>query len=176
VADEVVAGTLDFRDAGKVRRRGIEVAFTYVLTPELDARVGYTYADYRYRDYLFEIDPGVFTSYSGENEPNVPQNHLAAELRWAHHSGVFATLALRHFSDIEVNDANTFESDGATISDFRIGYDWRRESMALQPFVGVRNWSRAEYDQTLRPNAAANRFYEPAPLAELYVGIDLRFD
>jgi iron complex outermembrane receptor protein len=176
VADEVVVGTLDFRDAGKVRRRGVEVAFTWVLTPELDARLGYTYADYRYRDYHFEIDPGLFESYADNDEPNVPQQHLAAELRWAHHSGVFATLALRHFSDIEVNDANTFESDGATLSDFRIGYDWRRESVRFQPFIGVRNWSRAEYDQTIRPNAAFDRFYEPAPLAELYAGIDLRFE
>ena len=89
---------------------------------------------------------------------------------------MFATLSLRHFSDIEVNDANTFESDDATLSDFRIGYDWLREDLRLQPFVGVRNWSRAEYDQTIRPNGAVDRYYEPAPLAELYVGIDLRFE
>jgi iron complex outermembrane receptor protein len=180
VGDEVVAGTFDFRDAGKVRRRGAELALTLVLTPELDARLGYTYADYRYRDYrVLDQDPvlgPVSLSFSGNREPNVPQQALGAELRWAHHSGLFATLALRHFSDIEVDDPNNFESDGATLSDFRVGYDWRGESLRLQPFVGVRNWSQAEYDQTIRPNGANNRYYEPAPLAELYVGVDLRFE
>jgi iron complex outermembrane receptor protein len=177
VADEVAPSVLDFRDAGKVRRRGVELAFTYLLTAELDARVGYTYADYRYREYRVEDLPGpVFLTFGGKREPNIPQHHLAAELRWAHHSGVFATLGFRHFSDIEVNDPNTFESDGATLSDFRLGYDWRGETLRLQPFVGVRNWSGAEYDQTLRPNAAAGRYYEPAPLAELYVGVDLAFE
>jgi iron complex outermembrane receptor protein len=178
VADEVVPGTLDFRAAGKVRRRGVEVGCTYVFTPELDLRLGYTYADYWYRDYRFEDQIGgsaVTVSNGGNREPNVPQHNLGAELRWAHHSGVFATLSLRHFSDIDVDDANLFEADGATLSDFRLGYDWRGEKLQLQPFAGVRNWSRAEYDQTLRPNAAANRFYEPAPLAELYVGLDVRF-
>jgi iron complex outermembrane receptor protein len=175
VADELPNSVLLFNDAGKVRRRGIELALTYLLTPELDLRLGYTYADYWYRDYLKDTLGGP-VSFSGETEPNIPQHNLGAELRWAHHSGVFATLSLRHFSDIEVNDANTFESDGATLSDFRLGYTWHRESLQLQPFVGVRNWSRAEYDQTIRPNGAADRYYEPAPLAELYAGIDLRFE
>jgi iron complex outermembrane receptor protein len=171
VADEVGPNVLLFGDAGRVRRRGGEVGLTVVLTPEIDVRLGYTYADYRYREYHLANGDSV----SGKHEPNVPDHHLAAELRWRHHSGLFATLALRHFSDVEVNDANTFESDGATLSDLRVGYDWQRESLLVCPFLGVRNWSRAEYDQTLRPNAAGNRFHEPAPLAELYAGVELRF-
>jgi iron complex outermembrane receptor protein len=177
VGDEVVVGVIDFRDAGKVRRRGAELAFTLVLTPELDLRLGYTYADYRYRDYRVQDFPGpVLLTFSGNHEPNVPDQHLAGELRWAHRSGLFATLALRHFSDIPVDDANAFESDDATISDFRVGYELRSDSMRVVPFVGVRNWSGAEYDQTLRPNAAGGRFYEPAPLSELYVGVDIDFE
>jgi iron complex outermembrane receptor protein len=176
VADETPLSTLAYKDAGKVRRRGVEVGLTYVFTPELDLRVGYTYADYWYKDYTINTVATGLVDYRGNDEPNIPRHEVGAELRWAHHSGVFATLSLRHFSDIEVNDANTFESDGATISDFRLGYDWRRESLRLEPFVGVRNWTRAEYDQTIRPNGANNRFYEPAPQAELYAGIDLRFE
>jgi len=177
VADEFPNSVFLYKDAGKVRRRGGELGLTYVFTPELDLRLGYTYADYRYRDYRVADLPGpVLLSFGGKREPNIPQHNLGAELRWAHHSGIFATLSLRHFSDIDVNDANTFESHGATLSDFRLGYDWRSDSLRLQPFVGVRNWSRAEYDQTIRPNGANNRFYEPAPLAELYVGVDLLFE
>jgi iron complex outermembrane receptor protein len=175
VADETALGTFAYKDAGKVRRRGFELGLTYVLTPELDVRLGYTYADYWYRDYSV-IDSGSPVDFRGNYEPNVPKHDLGTELRWAHHSGVFATLSLRYFSDLYVTDANDFESDGALISDFRLGYSWRNESLRLEPFVGVRNWNRAEYDQTIRPNGANFRYYEPAPLAELYAGIDLRFE
>ena len=51
----------------------------------------------------------------------------------------------------------------------------RRAGRMLRPFFGVRNWTGAEYDQTLRPNDFGARYYEPAPKTELYGGIDLTF-
>jgi hypothetical protein len=39
----------------------------------------------------------------------------------------------------------------------------------------VRNLTDADYDGTLRPNAAFGRFFEPAPGTELIAGVELRF-
>ena len=59
--------------------------------------------------------------------------------------------------------------------DLRLGRDFKRRAWTLQPFVGVRNVTRAKYDQTLRPNAFGGRFFEPAPLNEVYGGIEIRY-
>ena len=159
---------VSWRDAGRARRRGVELALSADLGHGLSMRSGYTYADYRYVDFVEDGD-----DFGGNREPNTPRHAAAGELRWQHPSGWFAVLAVRHFSDIEADDANTLESDGATISDARLGYEWESEGWRLRPFLGARNWSRARYDQTLRPNAFGGRHFEPAPLAEIYAGIDV---
>jgi len=69
-----------------------------------------------------------------------------------------------------VNDENTATSDGATVSDIRIGYDWHRGPLLLRPFASLRNWVGVKYDGQLRPNASFGRYFEPAPTAEWLAG------
>jgi iron complex outermembrane recepter protein len=164
-----------FRNAGQVRRLGGELALSGALTSTLSFRASYTYADYRYQDFDPIDDTGVQRDFDGKREPNTPQHSVGAELRWQHPSGAFATLSLRHFSDIEVDDANRNESDGATLTDLRVGWTRRRGSLQIEPFAAVRNLSDADHDGTLRPNAALGRFYEPAPGTELIAGVELKF-
>ena len=89
-------------------------------------------------------------------------------------SGLFATVAVRHASALEVDDGNTANSESYTVSDARLGFLWSCGRFELQPFGGVRNWSGAEYDGTIRPNAGFGRYFEPAPDTELYGGLELR--
>ncbi len=175
-----------FRDAGEVRRRGAELAFSALLRPGLSIRASYTYADYRYTDFDVTSGP-VTTEFDGKREPNTPKHSIAAELRGEHPSGIYGTLSLRHFSDIETNDANCAESSGATLSDLRVGWRLERRDTIFEPFLGVRNWSRVRYNGSLRPNAFSifdpntcrvvvpGSYYEPAPETELYVGVQVRF-
>ena len=162
------------RNAAKVHRRGAEVAASALLAPGLSLRASYTYADYYYHDYDSPLLDGG--SADGNTEPNIPDHVFAAELRWKSPRGVFAELSLRHFSDIEVNDDNSAESSGATISNVRVGFEWRRGELLIRPFLGVQNWTNVEYNGTIRPNASSGRYYEPAPKAVLYTGVEIGFD
>jgi iron complex outermembrane receptor protein len=171
-----VGGDTFFRNAGEVRRRGVELALSALLHPRVTLRASYTYADYRYHDYDFVDVSGMSVEeLDGKREPNVPRHLVGAELRYEHPTGVYAVLALRHFSDLEANDENSAESAGATTSDLRVGSVWRRGSLEILPFAGVRNWSGAEFDGSLRPNATGGRYHEPAPETELYAGVELRY-
>ncbi len=175
-----------FRDAGEARRRGAELAFSALLRPGLSVRAAYTYADYRYKDFKV-ISGASTTEFDGNREPNTPMHSIGAELRGEHPSGVYGTLAFRHFSDIEVNDANCAESSGATLSDVRVGWLLERRDTILEPFFGVRNWTGTRFNGSVRPNAFSifdpntcgvivpGRYYEPAPETELYVGVQVRF-
>jgi iron complex outermembrane receptor protein len=159
-----------FRNAGKVDRRGLEVGLSLRPFPGVRLRAAYAWLDARYRDFD-TFTNGVFVEYDGNREPNIPRHNLTAELRLNHSSGLFLVLALHHRADLEVNDANTEKADAATTSDVRAGFEWSRGVLRIVPFVGLRNWTDVEYAGTVRPNANAGRFFEPAPGVQAYGGL-----
>jgi iron complex outermembrane receptor protein len=169
-----------YRNAGQVRRRGLELGLSALLRPGVSLRTVYTYSRFRYHDFDYITGQNSaeqrVKEFDGRVEPNTPQHSLAGELRMEHRTGLFAVLALRHFSDIEVNDENSQESPGATVSDLRAGFRWKRRGASIVPFLGFRNWSGAEYDGSLRPNDSRGRFFEPAPEREIYAGLEIRFE
>ena len=173
---EDATGNTFFRDAGESHRRGLELALSAWLAPGLSARGSYTYASYRYHDFnSIDLATGEVVSQDGHLEPNAPINVAGLELRYEHSSGFFAIGGLRYFSKLWVDDANTATAPGATTTDVRLGWDLRRGHFVVQPFVGARNWTGTVFDDRIRPNAAAGRYYEPAPRATVYAGIELRF-
>lgn len=172
---EDASGRQLFRNAGKVRRRGLEVATSALLHRWLTLRTSYTWALYEYHDYD-EVRAGVAVrELDGKREPNLPEHVLALELRFDHPDGWYAAATLRHWSDLEADDANSAEADGVTASDLRAGRRWRWRGLEVEPFTGIRNWSGAEYSGTLRPNAAFGRSYEPAPGTEVYAGVEIGY-
>jgi iron complex outermembrane receptor protein len=162
-----------FRDAGASRRRGAELEFSAWLAEGLSVRGSYTYASYRYADFA-KVSGGVTTQLRGNMETNAPVNMGALELRYDHPSGFFGVANVRYVSKLWVNDENTATAPGATTSDVRVGWDLRRGDFLVEPFFGARNWTGAKYDDRIRPNAAAGRYFEPAPRATIYAGIEVR--
>jgi iron complex outermembrane receptor protein len=164
-----------FSNAGRVRRRGIETGLSVILLPWLSARAAYTWADYRYVDYDRVDALGAPVEFDGDREPNTPVHSFGVELRADHLSGLWGTVGVRATSDIEVNDANTAQADGATILDVRAGYSLRLGALELAPFVGARNLGDVDYVGSIRPNDRFGRYYEPAPETEIYGGIEVRY-
>jgi iron complex outermembrane receptor protein len=173
---EDAAGNTFYRDAGESHRRGLELALSAWLAPGLSVRGSYTYASYRYHDFKsVDLGTGDVVSQDGNLEPNAPINVLGLELRYEHPSGFFAVSSLRYFSKLWVDDANSASAPAATTSDIRLGWDLRRGDFVVQPFVGAQNWTGTVFDDRIRPNATFGRYYEPAPRASVYAGIELRF-
>ena len=171
------AGVTFYRDAGESHRRGLELALSAWLAPGLSARGSYTYASYRYHDFdSVDLATGVVVSQDGHLEPNAPINVAGLELRYEHPSGFFAISSLRYFSKLWVDDANSATAPAATTSDIRLGWELRRGDFVVAPFVGAQNWTGTKFDDRIRPNATFGRYYEPAPRATVYAGLELRFD
>ncbi|MFQ5513757.1 MAG: TonB-dependent receptor family protein [Myxococcota bacterium] len=167
-----------FRNAGEVRRQGLELGLSARLRTGLSVRAVYSWARFRYHDFdareLLLGGGESVVELDGRREPNTAEHTLGAELRMEHPSGLFAVLSLRRFSERDVDDANTLESEAATLSDLRLGYRLDRPGIQLTPVLGFRNWSGTDYDGSLRPNAGGGRFFEPAPGREIYLGVELR--
>ena len=170
-------GRTFFRNAGEVRRRGVETALSALLRPGVSVRAVYTYADYRYADFdrLTRLAGGGtrVVELDGKTEPNTARHSFGAELRFDRPSGLFASLSFRYLSRMEVDDANTLSSPATSVSDLRVGYRLRRRGLTLTPMLGLRNWTGDRYAGSLRPNASGGRAFEPAPRRELFGGLEL---
>ncbi len=162
-------------NAGRVRRRGIETGLSAIFTPWLSARASYTWADYRYVDYDRVDALGAAVEFDGDREPNTPVHSFGVELRADLPSGLWGTIGVRATSDLEVNDANLGEADGATVLDARTGYRFRVGALELAPFAGARNLGGVDYPGSIRPNDRFLRYFEPAPETEVYAGIEVTY-
>ena len=61
-------------------------------------------------------------------------------------------------------------------SDLRLGYDHRLGAWEVAPFVGINNLFDNEYTDNLRINDVANRrFFEPAPMLNVYGGLSVSY-
>ena len=55
----------------------------------------------------------------------------------------------------------------------RVGWEGQAGGMRLAPFIGVNNAFNHKYVSSVVINAAANRFYEPAPGLNAYFGLSV---
>jgi iron complex outermembrane receptor protein len=156
-----------FRNAGRTTRRGAELGITSPIGP-LSASASYTYSDFRFDKY--STGASVF---DGRRIPGIPMHRAQASLT-ARRRSMFAVaegeVASRSFAD----DANTARAPGYGIMNLRAGV----ESLFGSPFVslvaGAQNLFNRAYAPSISVNAAAGKFFEPAPGRMIYVALALR--
>jgi len=157
-----------FRNAGTVRYRGIELAAGASLGRGLDVRVTWTYSDFRYRRYAFTAG-GTTHVLDGRRLPGIPRQTLrfALRARPASLRGVWGEIETQHASPYAVDDTLSRQTSAWWVTNLRIGW----EAAHVAPFVAVQNLFNRKYVASVVVNAAAGRYYEPAPGRNLLVGL-----
>ena len=165
-----------FRNAGRTRNRGIELALD--CTPRRDLRAALTYA---FGDYVFEDYRIAGVVLGGNEVPGVPRHRVFASLGYRHAGGLFADFELERVGSYWANDFNgpapggdgaggDFRNDAHTRADMRLGLDWRN----VTAFLVIENLLAARYNGSVVPNAFGARFFEPAPGRTLRLGLGAR--
>jgi iron complex outermembrane receptor protein len=167
---EEVGGRAFFRNAGRVRQRGIEGSASARPAAGLLIAVAYTFADYRFTDY--EAD-GV--SLDGRLLPGVPKHHARARIAFSPGS---LSIALEHAmsSRVWADDANTIEAEGwgAGVTDLRLRWAGRAGDFVVSPFVALQNLADRHYVGSVTINGFNGRVFEPAPGRHLVAGLEGR--
>jgi len=169
-----------YRNAGSTRHRGIEVGANLAVVQGLDFAVSWTYSDYRYRSYSFTTG-GVTHTADGRAIPGVPKNWLNLLLRVGGPGGrgglraFWAEVQQTYSSDFLVSDTLDTRTSPWWATNVRVGWegDGKAGRMRLAPFIGVNNAFNHKYVSSVVINAAANRFYEPAPGRNAYFGLSV---
>ena len=157
-----------FRNAGSARHRGVELSAGAAPLPGLDFRVTWTYSDFRYRHYAFAAGGGTHVL-DGERLPGIPRHalRLAFRARPASLRGTWTEFETQYTSRYAVDDTLSRETSPWWVTNLRFGW----EGTHLAPFVAVQNVFNRKYVGSVVVNAAAGRYYEPAPGRNLLVGL-----
>ena len=188
-----------FENAGRVRRTGIELAGTWLVTPWLDARGTYTLSDHVFEQYLTTLTNAAFATVSydaaGNRVPGLARHRAVLELRatprdnigvslWGEGQGGIPVDVTNASSGIvyQRTSAATAPPAGRAIP-FRAlthtlvtgaAATWRIGDATL--FAQVDNLLDERWASNVTINASNGRFYYPAPPRTISAGISARLD
>jgi len=158
-----------FRNAGRVRHQGVELAASGRPLPALRLRAAYTRLDVRFREYLLDGQ-----DYAGRRVPGVAGHRL----EFYGHAEVARSLTLLVHAvqngRVAVNDENDDVADAYTLLGGRLEY----RGVAFGPLAatlhaGLENALGERYTAAVSVNAAGGRYFEPGPGRTGYLGVRL---
>jgi iron complex outermembrane recepter protein len=159
-----------FRNAGRTRQQGIEVAGQWLISRHVRLATSYTRNDFTF------LDDGLpAADFEGNQLPGVPPHHLTGRLTWTS-GGLHAELEAEHTSRFfsADNNAEASRNPEATVLDARLAGTLEVGGTRFEPFVGLNNVFDERYFSSVVINAAGARFFEPAPGRNLYLGVSVR--
>ena len=154
-----------FLNAAESSRNGLEARVDW--TPVLSLR---TYLSYTYQNFEFEQFQTGGNDFSGNVEPGAPPHQVFLGGSYETAFGLRSIAQFRWVDAFPVNNANTFANWSYKVVDLRFGWDHRWKDVQVRPFIGIDNLFDQRYNASTIPNSFGNRFYEPAPGREIYVG------
>jgi len=163
-----------YRNAGAARHRGLELSADATPVPGLRVGVTYTYSHFRYVSYQFTVGPNTYVL-DGRPVAGVPDHWLRALLSlhpWGTRSA-WMELETLHSSSQLLSDTLATRAGGWWRSDLRVGWGGDVGGVRLDPFFAIENLFNHRYVASVTPNAAAGRYYEPAPGRSFYLGVEL---
>jgi iron complex outermembrane recepter protein len=175
VRDELIAfevasgnGRTYFRNAGRTRRRGVELSFAAEAGPASLA-ASYAWSHFRFRDFSVGA-----SQYAGNAIPGIPEQQLQSSATWRIRRA-YAVAEVQGKSKVYVNDANIATAPGFVTFNLRAGGTAVLGRPWLSPVVGVQNLFDRHTVGSVAINAAGTvstaKFYEPAPGRSWLVGV-----
>jgi iron complex outermembrane receptor protein len=175
VQRQEIGGRAFFANAGKTHNDGAEVGVSATPVTGLTLRGAYTYAHYRFVDYV-DVNGN---SLAGNRLPGVPDHFWRFGVRGSLPHSFYLDADHTLSSSVAADDANTgalvADSWGAGVTNLRVGWDGDVGLMSVSPFVGFNNlWDR-RYVASVTINGAGGRVFEPAPRRVIYFGAEVGY-
>jgi iron complex outermembrane receptor protein len=168
--DPAQPGRVFYENAGSSDRDGVEVAYRRYIGTQLELSAAYTYSDFVFAE--FETADG--DDFGGKRIPGIPRQQLHLGFDWRGSAGYYLSAEIDHTGDLYADNANRTSVDAHRVANLRLGYDGPVFGLAASFFAGINNLFDEEYFGNIRINAFGERYYEPAPGRNAYVGVALR--
>ena len=152
-----------YRNAGSTTRRGIELYWEHQMG-SWEWMASYNYASIKFDNYVLG-DKNL----SGNQLPGVPEQQFTASLKYSFLGGWGTALQSQYSGNLYADDANQTMVEDYFLVNFRF---WKSLDK-ISFFCGINNLLDKTYFDNIRINAFGKRYYEPAPMRNFYLGINL---
>jgi iron complex outermembrane receptor protein len=171
---EIAAPRFYYRNAGRTRHRGVELGGSVSVVPGVSLNVAWTYSNYRFRQYSFTDTAGTHVL-DGRALTGIPQNwfHTIVRAQPAVLRGAWAEVQQTYSSGYLVSDVASTRTSPWWATNVRVGWEGQTGGVRLAPFLGINNAFNHLYVSSVVINAARDRFYEPAPGRNVYLGLSV---
>ena len=173
-------GRASFRNAGRSRRDGLELAAGLVLNDTLRLDLGATLIDARYTQSvpacpLAPCPPGAQALLAGNSVPGIPPRSARLALTWRPAAPWRVQSAIDARAAVPVNDANSARAAGYGLLDVVVARDIAIASGVLALEARLDNvFDRAVVGSVI-VNDGNGRFFETAPPRRLWLGATWRW-
>ena len=173
-----VGGRSSFRNAGRSRREGVEIAAFVPLSARWRFDLAYTRLNAQFRDGFAICAAAGCTTPSavvraGSRIPGIARDQFAGRLQWR--DGAWAAAAqVLALGPVTVNDLGSETAPGHALVNLEASRDWRLARHQLHAFARIGNVFDRRYIGSVIVNEGNGRYYEPGPDRTWLVG--LRWD
>ncbi len=191
INDEIVPfevfGDVFYRNAAKTDRTGLEIGANTLVLNGLQVKTSYTYSDFSYDAFTARIigadSIGNMVindiNYDGNSVPSVPKHNLSFTLSYDRkfHEALtgFAKLSYNNVSGMYVDDGNSEMSDGYSVFNSNIGFEWIVDRFQFVASCGVNNVFDETYVAFVNINSAQKEFYEVGEPRNFFAGFNLGY-
>ncbi|HIG3884693.1 TonB-dependent receptor PqqU [Klebsiella pneumoniae] len=168
VVDSSSGGRTSYKNAGKTRRQGMELALDQQFGESWRLKAAWTWLDATYRTNVCDD-----ASCNGNRIPGIARNMGYASFGYQPEQGWYAGSDIRYMSDIMANDENTAKAPSWTVVGLTTGYKWSYGRMDMDLFGRIDNLFDREYVGSVIVNESNGRYYEPAPGRNYGIGLNL---
>jgi len=153
-----------YRNGGKNRHRGLEIAIEWPVNSPINIQAMYTYGN-----FIFLNDPS-----NGLKIPGSPSHQLHFTLHGSTSSNLSAQVVIESATKMWGNNTNSVESDGFLVIDLYLARpEWQVGSLTLHPFLRIQNIFDHQYVRSLVVNAFGGRYFEPAEGRSIQSGLGI---
>jgi len=173
VVNQLSGATASYQNAGKTKRRGIELSAEALLPNNFSVYGAYTMLDASFSTgFNSTSGTNTVTVASGNVIPGTYRTQIYAEAAWKYQPVNFQTaLEVRHNSKVYVNDINTDMAPSSTIISARASLQQIVNSWRITEYARIDNLFDKDYIGSIRVNDTNTRFFEPAPGRNWIAGV-----
>jgi len=171
-----VGGRVYYTNAGKLNNNGVEVSVTAAPVRQFSAFLSFTYANYRFADYVV-VSGTAADTLDGNRVPGVPQFFTRIGLRSQPGLGFVVDLDQTLSSSLTADDQNTIWVDnwGAGVTNLRLSWSTQGRDMSFLPYLGLANLFDRKYIGAVTVNGFGGRVLEPSARRNFYIGAEIGF-
>lgn len=163
-----------YMNAGKTKRKGVEMSVDSQLDHNFGLYAAYTYLDAKFDDAF--TNANKISVDSGNYIPGTYRSQLYGEVSWKAPSIGFKTaLEGRYNSKVYVDDINSDSAHSYTIFNIRAGFEQKLANWGFSEYLRVENMFDKEYIGSVRVNDTNSRFFEPSAGRNYLLGINANY-